>query len=666
MATSPITFTGVSRFSDDLQQILQRAVQIASLPIQRMQLDQTKILNQKTALGNLNSAVSALTSSTADLGLLGSRGAVSAVSSNSGVATVVLTGSPGALSYQISVTSAAAAAQASTALGLSNADSAAPRADGLYTLTAGSQTESFDLNAAGLGRTAGTAGSSALASPVSVTVSFGNGLSGSITAALDSFFIGTADVTGASAGDTVTVSFTSSNNTIQTSITTDPLAGGEDAAGLAAALNARIALNADLNGKVSFTAAGGKLKLIESDTVGQGFTFTSSSSGSVTTGLEGGGTIGGHSAEEIAAALNAQVALNSALSAAGVAFRAEGGEVKVTAAAGQKFTFLATDNSQGTGFVSGLAGRTRVVGYGNSLNGLRDYINLRQTVLGVRAAVVNTSSDPANPRYDLTLTATSTGAQTLTLLDSSSSDLLPAADTLGSNAVFSLNGGPDITNSSNTITGLVSGLDLTIRGPGDATITVAKDRSAVQAALQDFVAKYNSALQAVNQQIGENAGPLTGSIVVRQIHNALRQITGYGIGSGEIRSIAALGLELSREGELSLNTATFNALSDAEFEDAVSFLGSTTAGFAGNAYSLLTQITDPATGAIQTTQEFFDASDERLTKAIADAQERVRLLTSSLQAQFTRSDSLLAGLESQQTLLTSLFEEQRVIALSKL
>jgi flagellar hook-associated protein 2 len=661
MATSPLTFTGISRFSDDLQTILQRAVRIASLPIQRMQLDQAKILEQKTALSALDAAVSELTENFASLGLLGARGAVSASSSDTDVATVQLTGSPETLSYTVAVTTAATAAQAATALTLADSDTTAPRANGLYKLTVGSTVDDFDLLATGSGRTAGTTGSSTPATPVSVSVTFANGLSGSITANLNSYFVGTAAVAGASAGDTVTVNFVSADSSINTSIVTDALAGGEDATALAAALNAKIALNAELNGKVSFSAESGKLKLVESDTVGQGFTFTSSNTGTITTGLEGGGSIGGHSAAEIAAALNAQVALNSTLTAAGVTFSAVGGQVQASADAGEKFTFTATDSAQGTGFVSGLAGKTRVVGYSNTLDGLRDYINSRESALGVHASVINTSSDPDNPKYDLSLVATSTGAQTLTLLDSTGADLLPAADTLGTNAVFSINGGATITNTSNTITGLVTGLNLTIAGAGTATITVAQDRAAVQDALEDFVEKYNAALAELNKQIGEDAGALSGSIVVRQIHRTLRAITGYSISTGDIRSIAALGLELSDEGELSLNETTFDALSDSEFSDAVDFLGTTTAGFAGNAYDLLRQITDATTGVIQTTQEFFDTSDERLADAIVDAQERVRLLTGSLQAQLTQSDSLLASLESQQVLLGTLFEEQRVI-----
>ncbi len=661
MATSPLTFTGISRFSNDLQTILQRAVRIASLPIQKMQLDQKSILEQKTALGSLGSAVSGLTSSFADLGLLGSRGAVATTSSNAAVATALVTGSPAAASYTVAVTSAATKAQAATALTLADAGATAPRANGLYQLTVGSNVDAFDLLAAGSGRTAGTTGSSTPASPVAVAVTFAHGLSGSITANLNSFFVGTAAVAGAGAGDTVTVNFVSADATINTGITTDALTGGEDATALAAALNAKITANADLNGKVSFTAVDGKLKLVEADTVGQGFTFTSSSTGTVATGLDGGGTIGGHSAQEIAAALNAQVALSSSLTAAGVSFTAVGGQVKAGAGAGEQFTFTATDSAQSTGFVSGLAGKTRVVGYANTLTGLGDYINSRESDLGVHAAVINTSSDPLSPKYDLSLVATSTGAQTLTLLDSTATDLLPAADTLGANAVFTINGGATITNTTNTITDLVTGLNLTIAGAGTATINVSKDRTAVGNALDDFITNYNAALTELNKQIGENAGVLTGSMLVRQIHSTLRAVTGYGIAAGVIGSIAALGLELSDKGVLSRNQTTFNALTDSQFNDAVSFLGTTTTGFAGNAYGLLKQITDPATGGIQNQQSFFDQSDQRLSDSIANATERVRLLTSSLQTQLTQADSLLARLESQQTLLVSLFTEQRSI-----
>jgi flagellar hook-associated protein 2 len=665
--TAPLTFTGVSSYSSDLQQILQRAVRIASLPQQQLQLDQTKLLSQEKSLSDLASVVSRFTSSLASLGLLGANGAVTATSSNPDAVTAQVTGSPAPQSYTLAVTSAASAAQASTALSLPDSNTTPVRADGIYSLTLGGNTQTFNLLATGSGRTAGTMGNAAPSSPDSVTVSFGNGLSGSITASLKSFFIGNAAVGGAGAGDTVTVNFTSDDNSIQSSITTAPLSGGEDAAALANLLNAQISANAALNGKVSFSAANGALKIVESDSVGTGFTFTSSHTGAVTTGLDSGGAIGGESAREIAAALNAQVAANPALSAAGVAFTASGGQVKAAAAAGQQFIFTATDSAQGTGFISGLAGKTQVVGYANTLAGLRDYINSQEASLGVRATVINTSSDPANPRYDLSLAAEKTGVTTLTLLDSNGAGLLPAGGTLGTNAVFSINGGAAVTNSSNTIANMVPGLNLTIVGPTGGTpavVTVAADRNALQNALQEFAANYNAVLDRINMEIGPNAGPLSGSSVVYQISSALRAITGYQGSRGSIQSMAALGLLLDDKGHLSFDASTFQALTGGQINDAIVFLGSTTTGFAGAAYSRLSQISDPVNGAIQTTRNFLDASDQRLAQSIARQQDRVNALQASLTAQLSQADTILAQLQSQQNLLAGLFKAQQALSLA--
>lgn len=209
-------------------------------------------------------------------------------------------------------------------------------------------------NFLGSGRTAGTAGAATPAPPVGVGISFSNGLTDSITADLASFFVAAAPPTVPAAGDQVTVNFASTDSSINASITAT-LAGGESSAQIASALNAQIAATPALAGKLTFSDAGGKLKLVESDSVGVGFTFTSSATGGLVTGLESGGAIGGLSAQEIAAALNAQVAASPALTAAKVRFSAVGGQVQVDSNVG--LTFRAVDFARGAGFVSGLAGQ---------------------------------------------------------------------------------------------------------------------------------------------------------------------------------------------------------------------------------------------------------------------------------------------------------------------
>ena len=654
MSLPPISFTGVSDFADDFQVILERAFEVATLPISGLQTEQTLNLAQQQQLGGLAAAVQSLESEFVSLGTKAQDGAITTSSSDTDVATVTITGSASPVDIDLNVTSAAAVAQETTTTALSDRNTSALEADGIYKLTLGAVQTTIDLLTIGSGRTAGTTGASTSASPVSVQVDFSNGLTGSITADLNSFFVASAAPSGAGAGDTVSVTFVSEDNSINETITTAALAGGEDAAAIAALLNTQITANANLNGKVSFSDEGGNLKLVVSDTAGQGFTFTSSNTGTVVTGLESGGTVGGHSAEEIAAALNAQVALDQNLVSAGVVFSAEGGEVRVKG--NTKFDITGTDSAQGTGFVSGLSGTQTVEGYDNTLDGLSGYINANSGTLDVKATIINTSSDPINPNYHLTLTTTDTGATTLKLENSASSNLVTTNDQ-GSDAVFSVNGLPDVTNSGNVVTDFAPGLTLTIAGPGTATISAQTDRSSLSSSLSSLVFDYNALVDTIQAQIGENAGALSGNVTIRQSQQVLRDVTAF-LGSGTFQSMVEIGLELDDKGKLSFNSLTFNLLSDNQIQDAIAFIGDTSTGFAGNAASLLDSLGDPVTGQIQAAISTLQDSDVKLSEQIEEEQERVDALIANLEAQFAAADLLISQLEAQQSLLTTLFEAQ--------
>ena len=231
------------------------------------------------------------------------------------------------------------------------------------------QTSFFD----GAGRTAGSTGTATPVPQPSITVDFTGGVTASITASLDSFFVAAAPPAGIAAGDQVSVSFTSADGKISTAITTAPLSGTETTAELATRLNDQISLDADLAGNVSFSDEGGSLKVVLSDQAGQGFSFTSTTNNPAFTsglesgatlggqsaqeiaGLESGATLGGQSAQEIAAALNAQVALDAGLVDAGVRFTAISGELRLDGDI--EFDFTVTDaDPAATGFSSGLDG----------------------------------------------------------------------------------------------------------------------------------------------------------------------------------------------------------------------------------------------------------------------------------------------------------------------
>ena len=289
----------------------------------------------------------------------------------------------------------------------------------------------------------------------------------------------------------------------------------------------------------------------------------------------------------------------------------------------------------------------------NTLDGLRDTIN--SGGYGVTASILNLSDDPEAPDYRLSLTADATGAQTLKLTSSADAELLTAANQ-GTDAVFTVNG-VAATNSGNTIADFAPGLSLTIVGAGQATVSVGDDSAGVKIQLAEFAEKYTAVVSRIQAHVGEDAGVLSGDFLIREAQSTLRTITSF-VGGGELRSIAELGLELDDQGQMSFDQGKYDQLALSNFAAIREFIGDTSTGFAGNAYTRLGDLADPVTGRIQSAVGFIEESDLRLSEEITQLEERIDLQIANLEERFGAADTLLAQLESQQSLLTRLFEPQ--------
>lgn len=92
LIANPQTFTGVSKYSSDMQSILTRSQQIAQIPVTAMQNDQTTLKSEVTALTTLQSGVGSLASAISALGSLASAGALTASSDTTAVATAAISG----------------------------------------------------------------------------------------------------------------------------------------------------------------------------------------------------------------------------------------------------------------------------------------------------------------------------------------------------------------------------------------------------------------------------------------------------------------------------------------------------------------------------------------------------------------------------------------------
>jgi len=148
MGISPIAFTGISKYSEDFQTIIQRQVNIASLPLKNLQNQAADILAQKALVGNLSAGVSGLASAVRSLGELGESLGLGASSSNTSKVTATNAAATAPVTYTLTeITSLARAASETTAAGYPTADATAVSATGTVQLQVGSATYTLDISA---------------------------------------------------------------------------------------------------------------------------------------------------------------------------------------------------------------------------------------------------------------------------------------------------------------------------------------------------------------------------------------------------------------------------------------------------------------------------------------------------------------------------------------
>ncbi len=92
LIANPQTFTGVSKYSSDMQSILTRTQQIAQIPVTALQNDQTTLKSEVTALTGLQAAVSTLSTAISFLGSLATSGALTAASDNADTVSAAISG----------------------------------------------------------------------------------------------------------------------------------------------------------------------------------------------------------------------------------------------------------------------------------------------------------------------------------------------------------------------------------------------------------------------------------------------------------------------------------------------------------------------------------------------------------------------------------------------
>jgi flagellar hook-associated protein 2 len=281
----------------------------------------------------------------------------------------------------------------------------------------------------------------------------------------------------------------------------------------------------------------------------------------------------------------------------------------------------------------------------------------------VQATVVNVGS-AASPDQRISLQATTLGYLPLDIQDSSG-DSLQTQGPAGSLASYIVDGsGNTVTSDSPSVT-IATGLTVNLLSAdigNPATITVSGTDDALSSALSSFTSAYNKVVTDVQSQRGQSAGPLQGQSILSEITQVVDNLATYFTSSNSgVNGLAALGLKLGENGQLTFNSQTLDSAYNSSSGAVAAFLGSATGGgWLASATNALTDLVDPNVGLVTNEETSLQSQTTSLSNEITTKNDQITTLKSNLTQQMAAADTLISTMEQQDTFLTQMLQAEQI------
>jgi flagellar hook-associated protein 2 len=253
----------------------------------------------------------------------------------------------------------------------------------------------------------------------------------------------------------------------------------------------------------------------------------------------------------------------------------------------------------------------------------------------------------------------------------SSSNLAEGSQTIGQNAILTINS-TTITSSSNTVTSDISGitgLTLTLNAETSSTenVIISNDPQEAVSAIESFVSAFNSVISTTDSATS-SSGTLYGESVLRSIKQSLRSTATDKVnGIESYNTLASIGITSGPVStNVSANTSQLVIDSDKltaalqDNPDAVITLltGDSSSGVSGVFNKLDTKISsvlDPISGYFTTRSDSYEEQISRLNNQIDSMTLSLEKYQLQLEAKFSAMDTLISNLENSAAVFDSYF-----------
>jgi flagellar hook-associated protein 2 len=302
---------------------------------------------------------------------------------------------------------------------------------------------------------------------------------------------------------------------------------------------------------------------------------------------------------------------------------------------------------------------------------------------------INSSAAEVTATYDVSagkflLTNKNTGNVGITVTDRMGAGGVAAAMglttgtlTSGADAVFTVNGGGNITSRSNTLDESahgITGLSVTANSIGTETVTVSGDAASTKAALNTFIEKYNAVQNAIDKYTKVTvdgtkvtSSVLSGSRELASISRELRRML-YATGkdqngaelSGTVKRLSDLGVNFAGiENTISItNSALLDTRLASNTDDLVDYFTTDTEGLVDRLDAMMDRLvndssTTPGTFKVQT--DSISSQNKSLDKQIAEFERRLDSQRSLLESSFIAMERAQSSFQQQSSYLAKTF-----------
>lgn len=286
---------------------------------------------------------------------------------------------------------------------------------------------------------------------------------------------------------------------------------------------------------------------------------------------------------------------------------------------------------------------------GATLQQARDTINDQLQSKGITANIV---TDASGSRLIFSSTKMGEGTE-LTLAGDASMAQGVSTIAKPQNAKYTLDG-LALESASNTVTGAISGVDITLVKEGKSNLAVTSNSDTLKTSVKSFVTAYNALMTTINTQTKVTTGAdgaatgsaaLTGDATMRSLVNSVRNEISHSVGATGLRTLSQLGINtVQKTGLLEFN--------DTKWDAAVKTYGADINNLFTGKDGLLTRMTNvteeytKAGGILASRQTSLTNQLKELEESQQALDRRIDSLTDTLTKKYNAMDTMVAQLKA--------------------